>query len=78
MCSTGVVHDVALIGLSGKVHGRKYRFLLDSGASCNFISNDLLRKLGLDWDLVVAQSVRLADGTVLTTSGSVQLKVSFG
>ena len=45
---------MALIGLSGKLCGRKYKFLLDSGASCNFISNDLLSKLGLDWNLVVS------------------------
>lgn len=32
--------NVSLVGLSGKLAGRKFRFLLDSGASCNFISLD--------------------------------------
>lgn len=79
MDSDGVADaDVSLIGLSGKLCGRKYQFLLDSGASCNFVSQEFLVKLGIDWDLVISQPVQLADKTVLKTSGKVDLKIAFG
>lgn len=44
---------MSLIGLSGKLAGRKFKFLLDSGASCNFIGASLLNSLAIDHDLTI-------------------------
>ena len=63
------VDTVSLLGLLGEIDGKAYEFLLDSGASCNFISLNLLRTLSLDWDLAAGYTVKLADGTKLKTSG---------
>ena len=52
--------------------------MLDTGASCNFVSSKFLKTCGLDWDLVVSQNVKLADGQLLKTRGTVQLNISFG
>lgn len=52
--------------------------MLDSGASCNFISLNLLRTLGLDVSKFEKYSVRLANGGVLSTCGTVDLHVKFG
>ena len=46
--------DVSLIGLSGKLLGRKFQILLDSGASCNFVPFDLLDTLKIEHDLVIS------------------------
>ncbi len=53
-------------------------FMLDSGASCNFMSVDLFRTLGLAFVDEQVFHVKLADGTVLTTCGIVKCNVSFG
>ena len=45
---------MSLLGLSGKVAGRKFKFLLDSGASCNFIGLSQLGALAIDHDLTVS------------------------
>ena len=47
-----MVDDVSLLGLSRKLAGRKFKFLLDSGASCNFIALQKLSALAIDHDLV--------------------------
>ncbi len=52
--------------------------MLDSGASCNFMSLDLCRQLGLNLKTKVEYNVRLADGGVLKTCGQVVLHVDFG
>lgn len=36
-----------LIGLKGLIDGKHFVFMLDSGASGNFISHDLFRTLGI-------------------------------
>ena len=41
------LNSVALIGLRGLVDLKKYTFMLDSGASSNFISDSLVANLGL-------------------------------
>lgn len=38
--------DVDLLKLSGSVDGTNLEFLLDSGASCNFISSATVAKIG--------------------------------
>ena len=69
--------DQSLLSLRGKIANSEENFLLDSGASCNFISFELLKKLGIDHDLVISQKVKLADGSLLKTCGKVKLRVSF-
>jgi hypothetical protein len=49
-----VFSDPLLIGLSGKIGKQNFKFLLDSGASCNFIALSALDALKLDHDLVVS------------------------
>ena len=51
--------------------------MLDSGASCNFVSLDLVRTLGLSVSKIDKYSVRLADGKMLSTVGKVVLHVKF-
>lgn len=51
--------------------------MLDSGASCNFVSLDLVRTLGLSVNIIDKYSVRLADGKMLSTVGKVVLHVKF-
>jgi hypothetical protein len=51
--------------------------MLDSGASCNFVSLDLVRTLGLSVSKVDKYSVRLADGKMLNTVGKVVLNIKF-
>lgn len=57
----------------GKVAGVKLQFLLDSGASCNFIGLTLFRTLGLKLETCERRSVRLADGKMLTTCGEARV-----
>ncbi len=71
--------DVSLLALRGALcSGKCFSFLLDSGASGNFVSKSFLLDNDLDWDLVIEQKVRLADGKLLKTCGSVCLKIQFG
>lgn len=51
--------------------------MLDSGASCNFISLDQIRTLGLRFNNCIKHSVRLANGGKVNTVGSILLKVKF-
>ncbi len=73
-----VVGSSDLLGVNGQLANRKQQFLLDSGASCNFVSQDLLHKLGLDYDLCISQNVRLADGQQLSTRGKLVLRCQLG
>ena len=61
--------STCLLSLLGYVAGKKNLFLLDSGASCNFIGKKTLLDLGLDWDLTQSTSVKLADGQQFQTRG---------
>lgn len=65
--------DVALLRLNGKIAGTTFQFLLDSGASCNFISSADLEKIGVTVDSEAFQSVRLADGRRLETCGKIDI-----
>lgn len=68
-----------LLGVRGKVRGQYLTFMLDTGASCNFISSDLVRTLGLLKFLQVSESsVRLANGGMLKTLGTVDIRAHFG
>jgi hypothetical protein len=56
------INDTNLLGLVGKVRNHELTFMLDSGASCNFISLSLLSSLGLTLNKMPSYSVRLANG----------------
>jgi hypothetical protein len=49
-----VFSDPSLIGLDGMVGKTSLKCLLDSGASCNFISFGTLNDLNLDYDLTLS------------------------
>ena len=56
----------------------KFSLMLDSGASCNFISLEQIRTLALRFNSCTKHSVRLANGGKVETVGSIMLKVKFG
>ena len=58
-----------LIGLKGLVDLKKFTFMLDSGASSNFISESISRDLGLRFKTLASRTVRLADGKLIQTVG---------
>ena len=53
-------------------------FMIDSGASCNFMSADLVKQLGLSFCNDEVFSVRLASGDSLDTHGQVLVDIKFG
>ncbi len=68
----------SLLYVRGSIGVHDLSFLLDSGASCNFMSLDLFRTLGLTFVDEQVYHVKLADGTVLKTCGIVKCRVLFG
>ena len=65
-------NGVGLIGLIGKMCGIENVFLLDSGASSNFMSANLVKEYGLKVQKVGKRfNVRLANGRVVSTDGYV-------
>jgi len=55
--------------LQGIVKGRTALVLIDSGASHNFISTELVSQLGLHIESTLTYTVRLGDGHKKSTSG---------
>ncbi len=53
------------IGLRGLVDLKKFTFMLDSGASLNFISESIAQDLGLKFKIMTSRTVRLADGKLI-------------
>ena len=51
--------------------------MIDSGATCNFLSLSLLRTLRLDLEDTTPYQVRLADNKKLQTCGWTTLEVNF-
>ena len=66
------------MGLRGLVDLKKFTFMLDSGASSNFVSESIARDLGLRYKTLTSRTVRLADGKLIQTVGQVQIPVMFG
>jgi hypothetical protein len=54
MCKVEKLSDISLLALCGKLAGRRFKFLLDSGASCNFIGLNKLVELCIDYDIVIS------------------------
>jgi predicted aspartyl protease len=53
------------MGLRGLVDLKKFTFMLDSGASSNFVSESIARDLGLRYKTLTRRTVRLADGKLI-------------
>ncbi len=53
-------------------------FLVDSGASNNFLSLEKVKQLGLEPNPCSKSTVKLADGKKLISSSFVECLVSFG
>ena len=64
--------------LGGLISGQKVEFLVDSGASHNFVSAKLLARLGLVSHAGGSVRVRLADRSVVHTNQFIRVMVSFG
>ena len=71
------LNAASLLGLKGTIAFKKLPFILDSGASSNFISASLVEALQLKMVQTLPHKVRLADGKILKTRGVVQCKVDF-
>ena len=65
-------NGAGLIGLLGKMCGLSNVFLLDSGASSNFMSAELVREYGFKVQRASTKfNVRLANGRIVGTEGFV-------
>ncbi len=64
--------------LGGLISGQKVEFLVDSGASHNFVSAKLLAQLGLVSHSGGSVRVRLADRSVVHTNQFIRVMVNFG
>ncbi len=67
-----------LLTLSGCISTQKVEFLLDSGASNNFVSSHLLKQLGLVSYGGPRVRVRLADRSYVVTNQYIRIIVDFG
>ena len=66
------------VKLSAKVCDRNIAFLVDSGASNNFISSKLLDVLGISCHKGPRVRVRLADSSIVNTDRFISVLVDFG
>ena len=69
----------SVIELSGQVKKQAVKVLIDSGATINFISDDLVAA----WDLPIElesqdQELKLADGSIVQPTGRVQFNLLCG
>ncbi len=67
-----------MLTLKARVLGGNVDFLVDSGASNNFVSAQQMKRLGLVVHEGPRARVRLADGSVLSTSKYAKVVVDFG
>jgi predicted aspartyl protease len=68
-----------LLGVTSTINEHTILFMIDSGATNNFISKEYCDYLGLSANVSTnCQNVLLADGTVLKVIGSVRTIVDFG
>ena len=79
LTSYEVTHEIISLSIRGKMFSKIGVALLDTGASHeDFISLDLVRKLGLEeWIQPVASSVRTADGRLVQLKGRLTAQLSF-
>ncbi len=70
--------EKSMLTVLGELENKTITFLLDSGASNNFLSKRDVDKLGLEEQKGTPSSVKLADGNKLKTNTFVEGVVSFG
>jgi hypothetical protein len=75
---TGGLDSAKLLCLRGQIGQHALNFMLDSGATCNFMSATLFRTLKLQFSNELSHQVKLADGAMLKTCGQVACDVRFG
>ena len=69
----------SLFTLQGTVNEISARFLLDSGASCNFVNAEFLKNTGIPIPQPKGDGqVKLANGKTIMSLGTIQLKVKIG
>ena len=64
--------------LQGKVHTQDYSFLVDSGASHNFVNSQFVSDNGLQCERGKKVQVRMANNDVVYTDKYVRCMVDFG
>ena len=70
---------VSLVCIPVSIHDVPLRALIDSGASENFISSDVVSSLSLQaHDLKSPSSLRIADGSVHNVTKFVRVRITFG
>ena len=78
-CMQEVSSLVSLVCIPVSIHDVPLRALIDSGASENFISTDVVTSLNLpSHDLKCPSSLRIADGSVHNVTKFVRVRVAFG
>ena len=70
--------EKSMLTVLGELRNKTITFLLDSGASNNFLSKCDVANLGLELKKGTPSSVKLADGNKLKTSSYVEGVVLFG
>ncbi len=66
------------VHLKAKICNKSVAFLVDSGASNNFISSKLLKVLGIESHVGPRVRVGLADASVVNTNRFISVLVDFG
>ena len=78
-CMQEVNSLVSLVCIPVSIHDVPLRALIDSGASENFISSDVVSSLSLQaHDLKCPSSLRIADGSVHNVTKFVRVRITFG
>ena len=79
VCLAGGLTQPQTMKLKGELQGQEVLILIDSGASHNFITSKLVKKLGLKLESTKPYYIRLGDGNRKSTQGCCQnLKVQSG
>ena len=68
----------SLLCIAGSINNKQLSFLLDTGATHNFLSMSVAEMLGIGLESSSCGSVRLADGSTIECNKYAEVIVSFG